>query len=104
MKAPTRILRVASWLLLGLFFAACATPRHAATVAWTRDSIVGLRIELTDPVRLESMSFSPEGYVPITFGEKNGAITFPILKWKLVSGRLRIFDSDGIYEELRLIS
>src|SRR5437762_8679616 len=84
-------------LLCGTFaLAACTTkqppvaPTTIRSDQWTKDSVVGLTIELVDPVRYEWMSFSRDGLVPITVGQKSGWMTGPVFYWKIVSGRLRI--------------
>ena len=100
------------FLLCGTFaLAACATkqppvaPTTTRSSQWTRDSVVGLTIELVDPVRYELMSFSRDGLVPITAGQKNGPMTKPLFYWKIASGRLRItIDGNILYDELTLIS
>ena len=72
---------------------------------WTKAEIVGLTIELIDPAIVESMTFTADGAVILTVGQKNGPITAPVFFWEFLSGRLRI-TSDGkqLYDELTLIS
>ena len=89
----------------------CGTTHHVTTATsrpeWTTASVVGLKIMLEDPIRYQSMRFTREGSVMLTFGRKNGPIASPIYYWQIdsISGRLRIADYDKkIYEELTLIS
>jgi uncharacterized protein YcfL len=98
-----------SLLLIGLLLSSCAERQQAGSPPtqqqWTKANVTGLRIELIDPVAVESMTFTPDGLVPLTAGVKNGAVTAPLFYWQLASGRLLI-TSDGKqrYDEFTLVS
>ena len=66
---------------------------------------MGLTIELIDPVAIESMTFTRDGLVPLTAGQKNGPVTGPLFYWEFVSGRLRITtDGKQLHDEFTLVS
>ncbi len=66
---------------------------------------MGLTIELIDPVVVESMTFTADGAVPLTVGQRNGPVTAPVFFWELLAGRLRVTsDSKQLYDEFTLIS
>jgi hypothetical protein len=101
-------MRIAVLSLSGaLAIAVCAdeTLPQTETPRWTNDSVVGLTIELVDPVRYERMTFTRDGAVPISVGQKNGPVTAPVFSWAIVSGRLCITtDGNKPYDELTLLS
>jgi len=60
---------------------------------------------LDDPVIEEWYSFNRNGFVCVTYGEKNGWVAAPLFLWKVQEGRLIIFDTDKkIFQTLTLIS
>jgi hypothetical protein len=65
----------------------CTAPQPPASAPaqqqWTKAGIVGLTIELIDPVAVESMTFSRAGLVPLTVGRKHGPVTKPVFYWEL---------------------
>ena len=72
---------------------------------WTKAEIVGLTIELIDPVAVEVMTFTRDGSVLLTAGQKNGGLAAPVFDWEFVSGRLRITtDGKQLYDEFTLVS
>lgn len=74
---------------------------------WTKADIAGLSIELIDPKAVESMTFTADGSLQLTVGEKNGLVTMPLLYWEVVSGRLRIASGSGGnqgYDEFTLVA
>jgi hypothetical protein len=103
------------WALCGVaWLTACAVTQkpeskpNAAPIKWTRNDVVGLAMDLVDPTAIEWMEFTKDGFAPVTVGKQVGATTQvcgPLYYWKLVDGRLRIFDyQNKIYEELTLLS
>jgi hypothetical protein len=74
---------------------------------WQKSDVVGLTMELVDPVAIQEMHFTKDGYVALTIGEKNGphvALAAPLAQWRLTDGRLHIFDGMHINYELTLVS
>ena len=91
-----------SLLFAGCLLSSCTPP---AQPQWTQAEIVGLKIELIDPVAFESMTFDRDGSVPLTVGERNGPLAAPLFYWQFESGRLRITAHDKqLYDEFTLIS
>ncbi len=79
----------------------------SGTIPWTQDAVVGLQMELIDKDRVEWMIFRPAGQLSLTTGEQNGYTMAPTYSWKLVDGRLQIYDPanhDRVYDEWTLIS
>jgi|GEM_PF-3780361 len=60
---------------------------------------------LDDPKRIESYSFDRGGTLAVTFGEKGGMASGPLMGWRLHQGRLFICDAEGndLGEELSLV-
>jgi uncharacterized protein YcfL len=98
-----------SLLLTGFLLSSCTAQQRVtpspAQPQWTKADITGLSIELIDPKAIESMTFTADGLVPLTVGEKNGPVTGPLFYWEFISGRLRI-TSDGKqrYDEFTLVA
>jgi hypothetical protein len=110
MKRP---LFTAGLFVAAFSFSSCAFgPRSQSTTAtggdgdeWTNDYVIGLTIELDDPGKIEWMSFSRDGLVPVTHGRRGGSIEGPLYAWKIVEGKLQILRGDqDTYDELTLIS
>lgn len=101
---------LASYLFSCLLYA-CAAPQTVSIRSpqpkWTAAEVVGLTIELIDPVACESMTFTRYGTVLVTAGLKNGPLTAPAYCWHVVSGRLRMtldLEHKYFYDEIALIS
>jgi hypothetical protein len=71
-------------------------------IAWTRESVVGLTIELVDPTTIEQLNFGKEGFVAVSVGTKGGPIIGPLLRWSIVAGRLQIGEGERA-EQLTLV-
>ncbi|MEI8290660.1 MAG: hypothetical protein WCH99_14420 [Verrucomicrobiota bacterium] len=95
-------------LFAGCFLAGCDAQMEPTSRPtqhqWTKAEVVGLSIELIDPVRVEYMYFRPDGVLPLKAGEKNGLVMAPIFYWEIVSGRLRITDGTQLQDEFTLVS
>lgn len=61
---------------------------------------------LEDPKLEEWYSFNRDGFVSVTFGEKNGWLAAPLYRWKVQDGKLIIFNSykREVFQILTLIS
>jgi hypothetical protein len=93
--------RIAAALAIAGLLVGCeyTGPRQA----WTESAVKGLHISLIHADDVEDLAFLPSGDVIVTFGTRS-AITAPIMKWKIVDGRLVIFDDSGTLDTLTLIS
>jgi len=71
---------------------------------WNKKDFSGLSMQLVDQVIVTSYDFQESGSITATMGKKGGALTAPILYWKIVTGKLVISDSEHtIIDELTLI-
>lgn len=70
---------------------------------WRKSDLDGLSISLIDPAHEESYDFHKDGYVAAIFGKKNSYLTAPLLRWKLKSGNLIIYDDKIVIQKLRLL-
>lgn len=89
-----------------LCLTACAVGKPAAppVAQWTREIVASLTMELIDPIAIEWMSFTPNGYVATCYGRKGGWITAPAFEWRLDRGRLQIVNEGQVMEELTFVS
>ena len=105
LQMKTIFLLVHALCLAALCAAQAADAAPPVERPWTRGGVVGLNIELIDPVRYERIGFAAEGHAIMTIGQKKGWITAPVFYWKLVSGRLRITtDGTKLYDEFTLLA
>jgi len=93
-------------VLVLLLATGCAAPRPSRPPPprLTTAGLTGLTLDLIDPAKIEQMTFDSKGYLPLTVGEKNSWITAPLLRWKIVSGRLLLFKEGQVTEEFTLVS
>ena len=94
-------------LLALVALCSCSRPEEHAQTQWTTSNIVGLNMRLVDRKRIESFSFASNGYVVVSFGEKNGGVTAPLWRWRISGDRLEIYDeveTNKNYHEFRLVS
>jgi hypothetical protein len=82
-----------------LVFCAYATAGTKETPSWSKANVIGLEIELVDPVRVLQYFFGDDG-VAISVGTKNGGVAAPSAEWRIVDGRLVVgfFGHRGIAE------
>jgi hypothetical protein len=93
-----------SLFLLGLgLLPSSGIAQDHASVEWTNESVVGLCLSLEDPIVYEELDFRKDGYLLATFGTKGGPYTGPLLRWKLVKGRLQIGEGEAA-EQFTLVS
>jgi hypothetical protein len=85
-----------------LLLAGYASAVSVAQRGWTKETVENLTISLVDPVQVEFLEFAPKGKVAVRWGTKN-LWTNPWLDWKVVHGRIRIYEDGKIAEELTLI-
>ena len=78
-----------SLLALHIFatFAGCTSERGIPTT-WDNLDVGKLQLELEDNAHYELLTFHPGGTVSATLGQRNGAITAPLLYWHVESNRL----------------
>jgi hypothetical protein len=92
-------------LSLACALVGCASSRPQAALRWSKSEVPGLTIALDDRVKEEWYSFSGGGFVSVTYGEKKGWLTAPLLRWKIQGERLIIYKVDKTpFQELTLIS
>jgi len=71
---------------------------------WTREELIGNRLTLKDPERVESYALEDDGDAYATIGQKHDFADRKFC-WKIHSGRLQIFDDHHcLYEDLTLMS
>ncbi|NHZ83568.1 hypothetical protein F2P44_30510 [Massilia sp. CCM 8695] len=63
------------------------------TTDWHKISLPGKTLELIDPVKIEVLQFSADGYVSATIGTKE-ALAGPIFLWKIKNGILLISEDN----------
>ncbi len=92
---------VTALLLLAVLSSAHA--QQSPQLQWTEESVVGLSLELEDPVAVEQLHFVKGGALIATFGTKGGPLTGPVLRWKIVDGVLQ-FGAGDAPQQLTLLS
>lgn len=69
-----------------------AAPCLAAE--FSREVLIGVRLELVDSKRVEIYSFTKSGDAVAVIGEKDGALAGPVFRWQIMSGKLYV-SGDG---------
>jgi hypothetical protein len=81
-------------LLALIFLVSCGADDAGESISWEEVGLTGKTLELIDEQRVEAYQFQENNLVMATFGEKNGALTAPILYWKLDNKTLLISQND----------
>jgi|CXWL01.1.fsa_nt_gi hypothetical protein len=89
-------------LVAALALAACTNPNTEFT-AWQKEDVAGYSLTRVHESAVEYYQFHEAGHAAATFGSKDGAVTGPIVYWKIEDGRLVIFDEKHTYQRLTLI-
>jgi hypothetical protein len=59
---------------------------------FSRETVIGITLELADQKTVENYRFTEAGDVIATLGKKDGPLAGPVLQWTVEKGKLRIFD------------
>lgn len=62
---------------------------------WKPADLVGFTLSLVDAKRRTSFRFGEEGWVAATFGQVDGPVTAPLLKWRIDKGGLLHIEEVG---------
>ena len=88
---------------IAVTLASCDRVPSSSGPAWDSAHVATLRLELIDPVGVQTLWFSPDGDASASFGTK--AVETPtIVSWRISDGRLVLFNDDFVIDELSLIS
>src|SRR5438132_7865857 len=93
-------------LLAVLFLAltSCTTAPTSTQPRWTAAKVIGLHLDLIDPVRVEQFWFSKQHhYVAATVGSRD-VVTGPVWYWRIRDGRLQIYSESQLEEDITFIS
>jgi hypothetical protein len=90
-------------LCLAAILASCDRAPSSSGPAWDSAHVATLRLELIDPVDVQSLWFSPDGGASASFGTKT-VETPTIVSWRISDGRLVLFNDEFVIDELSLIS
>jgi hypothetical protein len=101
-KKLFRFSSVTALALLSVLIGSCTAVQKTdtkETLKWKKSDVIGLTMELDDPVRYLFYSFYPRGTLVMTAGEKNGYLVSPLSEWTIRNG---VLDAGG--HRLRLVS
>jgi hypothetical protein len=62
---------------------------------WKPADLLGFTLSLVDSKRRMSFRFGEEGWVAATFGQVDGPVTAPLLKWRIDKGGLLHIEEAG---------
>jgi hypothetical protein len=88
--------------LVAILLAACGTSARFVHDGWTENAVAHLTISLIHPTNVEFLEFAPKGKVAVRWGTRSLS-TNPWLDWKLINGRIRIYEDGNVAEELTLL-
>ena len=89
-------------LALCLVVASCA-PVPPRPIGWSPSWLLGSSLTLVSDERVESFCFSNSEYVAATLGQRGGPLTAPMLRWRVVNGKLGLGENDS-YELLEFVA
>ena len=74
----------------------CSVDSGTPVKEWSKNEIVGYTYELKSYKYYERLSFSKNGMVAVSAGQRSGPIITPLWSWKINNnGVLNISDNDG---------
>jgi len=82
-----------AFITLLFTLSSCISEDAGEARSWESLSLAGKRLELIDDERIETYALAKEGWASTVIGYRHGAVTGPVMYWKIADGNLLLSES-----------